>query len=171
MILANRIQTPDGTILQSYHVHDYKTHIDRITGEEYMVDGGLNYFRRSQNVIPATDMTVYDTDPHYIIRDVFAWGTRGKDGKQPLVFKPISLLATDHIEAILETQHHIAPHLRKIFENELDYRSLKESPTVKLAYIALRIHGGVRLQETDQAPNVELTFDPLNNDLIGIKLI
>jgi hypothetical protein len=42
---------------------------------------------------------------------------------------------------------------------------------VKYGYLALRIHGGLSLLETDQAPNVELTFDPLNNSLIGVKLI
>jgi hypothetical protein len=122
MILANRIQTPDGTILQSFHRHDYKTHFDLVAQEEYMVDGGISYIRRSQNMIPAKDLTVYDNDPHEVIREAFCWGTRGKGGKQPLVFKPLALLDTDHIQAILDTQHHIGPGMRLVFKDELFYR-------------------------------------------------
>jgi hypothetical protein len=39
-IVANRIRTPDGTILESKHRHDYVTYTDA-NGKQYMVDGGL----------------------------------------------------------------------------------------------------------------------------------
>lgn len=122
-ILANRIQTPDGTILQSYNRHDYKTHIDRITGEEYMIDGGIDYIRRSVNTVPAKDMFVYADDDHDIIREAFCWGTRGKDGKQLLMYMPLAELADNHIEAILETQHQIPDFIRKVFLDEQEYRT------------------------------------------------
>jgi len=32
------------------------------------------------------DVSVYSTDPHEVKREVFCWGTRGKDGKQPVTF-------------------------------------------------------------------------------------
>jgi hypothetical protein len=120
-LLANRIQTPDGTILQSYNRHDYKTHVDQ-NGETYMVDGGLDYIRRTITKVPAKDMSVWDNDPHELIREAFHWGTRGKDGNQPLKYIPLSSMDADHIEAILETQHHIASNIRKVFMDELKYR-------------------------------------------------
>jgi len=43
-IVLNRIKTPDGTILTSYHRHNYVSHIDN--GELYAVDGGNDYLRR-----------------------------------------------------------------------------------------------------------------------------
>jgi hypothetical protein len=55
------------------------------------------------------------------IREAFTWGTRGKDGKQPLTWISLCQLATDHIIAILETQN-LADHITELFEKELEYR-------------------------------------------------
>jgi hypothetical protein len=123
-VLANWLVTPDGTKLQSFHRHDYKTHIDALTGEEYMIDGGLDYLRSNQNKVPATYHTVTSKDPHGLIREHFHWGTRGKGGKQPLTWKPLCDLDKDHIEAILDTQHHISDELRKVFQTELIVRNV-----------------------------------------------
>ena len=123
MIIANKIRTPDGTILQSFHRHDYKTYLDD-NSFEYMVDGGTDYLRR--NVIdgaPYEELSVYSDAPFEIIRQELHWGTRGKDGDQPLVYKPLCELNTDHIQAILNTQTHIQPWLYRIFEQELEYRN------------------------------------------------
>ena len=38
-ILSNKMRTPDGTILESKHRHDYVTHTDA-NGKEYMLDSG-----------------------------------------------------------------------------------------------------------------------------------
>ena len=122
-LLANRIKTPDGTILESVHRHDYKTYIDK-NGLEYMVDGGLEYLRRNvQDSAPATEMSVYNTDPHETIREAFKWGTRGIDGKQPLTYVVLKDMTTDHIEAILETQTHITQEIRQVFIDELEHRN------------------------------------------------
>ena len=121
-LLVNRIITPDGTVLQSYHTHDYKTHIDD-NGKEYMVDGGLSYCRRNvHDDDPHTEASVYDTDTHDVIRDAFRWGTYGKGGDQPLRRVKLSEMSNNHIEAILETQHHIPAHVRKVFEDEQQHR-------------------------------------------------
>ena len=121
-LLANRIITPDGTMLQSYHRHDYKTYIDE-NGKEYMIDGGLEYQRTNiHDDAPHTDACVYDTDPHTEIREAFHWGSYGKGGDQPLKRIKLSEMSNNHIEAILQTQHHIGPHIRKAFEDEQQYR-------------------------------------------------
>ena len=121
-IVANRIRTPDGTILESMHRHDYVTYTDA-NGKEYMVDGGLDYLRRNiHDDAPYEELSVYDDAPYALIREVFKWGTRGKDGKQPLMYVPLKDLTTEHIEAILETQTHIQEHIRKIFLDELSFR-------------------------------------------------
>lgn len=122
-ILSNVIRTPDGTILQSFHTHDYKSHVDA-NGETYVVDGGRDYFRRSVNTIPAVDLSVTLESPWEDQRDAFKWGTYGKDGKQKLQYKALKDLTTNHIQAILDTQTHIPEWMRTmIFERELSYRS------------------------------------------------
>ena len=119
-LLLNRIKTPDGTILTSYNRHDYVTHKDSITKEVLMVDGGTDYLRR--NVGTYEELSVYDDGSHITRRSAVHWGTRGKDGKQPLVYKPLKDLDSDHIEAILKTQHQISDFYREIFKEELKYR-------------------------------------------------
>jgi len=121
-IVANRIRTPDGTILESMHRHDYVTYIDT-NGKEYMVDGGLDYMRRVvHGDAPYEELSVYSNESHEKIRNAFRWGTRGKDGKQALTYVPLKDLTTEHIEAILDTQTHIRDYIRQIFLDELSFR-------------------------------------------------
>jgi len=122
-LLANRIITPDGTMLQSYHHHDCVTYTDA-NGIEYMVDGGLDYQRCIINdEFPYTDASVYTDDPHHRIREAFCWGSYGKKGDQPLKWMPLNTMTDEHIQAILDTQHHILEHIREVFENEQTYRA------------------------------------------------
>ena len=126
-LVANRIRTPDGTILQSYYTHDYRVHKDK-NGLEYMVDGGNEYLRRTVHPdAPYTELSVYDTDPFDMIRLAFCWGTRGKDGNQSLKWVALCNLETSHIEAIIETQTHVPEHLLNIFKTELEWRQRSES--------------------------------------------
>ena len=125
-LVANKIMTPDGTILQSFFTHDYKTHLDA-NGEEYMVDGGLEYARRNVTKYRASELSVYMDDPFELIRESFHWGTKGKDGKQPLKYKPLCKLADDHLAAIIETQTHISEELLNIFKQEVEWRKQHES--------------------------------------------
>jgi hypothetical protein len=99
-IVRNSMITPDGTELISMHVHDYRQHEDK-NGETYMVDGGTEYLRRSVNKIPAQDTSVYVGESHEKVREGGYWGSRGVNGDQPVVFKPIKDLDDDHIQALL----------------------------------------------------------------------
>ena len=120
-IVANMIRTPDGTILRSYHRHDYVTHIDTKDGKEYMVDGGLAYLRR--NVGNHTELSVYSTDPHSMIRNVFRWGTYGIEGDKPLRWVKLKDMDEDHIQAIIDKCLHVPKWRIDIFKNELHHRS------------------------------------------------
>jgi hypothetical protein len=125
--IASFCITPDGTVLQSYHRHDYKTYTDA-NGEEYMIDGGCDYIRHNVNKEPAEYFTVTTDDTHKMQREWFNWGTRGKSGKTPLKWVALQDLDKDHIEAILDTQHQIQPHIRKLFEDELQFRKQASTP-------------------------------------------
>ena len=123
-IIANVMITPDGTVLQSYHRHDYKTHKDA-NGEEYMIDGGNDYVRTSVNREPAQYITIEENHPHTLKREWFAWGTYGKQGNEPLTWKHLKDMDTSHIEAILAT---CSPpeYLVHLFRDELQWRKSHE---------------------------------------------
>ncbi len=124
-IICNGVITPDGTYLRSYNRHDYKTHLDKITGETYMVDGGNDYLRRSVNTTPAHDVSVYLSDPFKTIREAFVWKSYGKNGEYLPYGKYICLcdMEDDHIAAILETQTHIkGTYVEDLMIQEWNYR-------------------------------------------------
>ena len=120
VIVHNSIRTPDGTVLVSHHRHDYKTHQDE-NGETYMVDGGTQYLRRSMNKEPYEDLSVYSDEPFKKIREVFTWGTRGKNGDQPLKWVVLKDMDTDHIKAILDDGYE---SVRYYMQRELMYRGV-----------------------------------------------
>lgn len=119
IILRNSIRTPDQTVIESKHRHDYVTHKDK-NGETYIVDGGLSYLRRSVNKEPAEDLTVYSDDPIEKIREGFSWGTYGKEGKDSLEYILLKGMSNQHIEAIMDDGHH--KHLDNVFRRELCFR-------------------------------------------------
>ena len=123
-ILRNAIITPDGTYLRSYNRHDYKQHLDNISGELYMVDGGNDYLRRSINEVPAEDLTVTLDDPFELQRCAFTWASYGKNGDQPKHYIHLCDLTTDHIRNILRTQHQIeGTYIEDLLMKELAYRN------------------------------------------------
>ncbi len=147
-LLLNRIQTPDGTILTSRHRHDYVTYTDA-NGLEYMVDGGLEYLRRTEHKtklnwyeriliyiieviakqeypdpLAYKELSVYSDAPFEQIREQFEWGSRGKYGNLPLRYTPLKNLSARHINAILINQKQIPLWLRQIFLKELAYREM-----------------------------------------------
>jgi hypothetical protein len=120
-IILNQIRTPDGTVLTSEHRHDYKAYIDA-NGEEYMVDGGNAYLKRNGTKEPFEELSLYDDEPFDIIRQHIKWGTYGKNGDQPLQYKPLKDLEDDHIQAILDTQKQILGNLKGYLIKEQNYR-------------------------------------------------
>ena len=96
-LILSRIQTPDGTILTSYHRHDYITHIDA-NGETYMLDGGNDYQRTSVNIEPYKNLSIWSDAPYEIIRENFHRGGRGKNGDEPLKWVPLSQMSDEWIK-------------------------------------------------------------------------
>jgi len=109
--LYNAIQTPDGTILESIHVHDYKEYVDTVTGELYINDGGLHYRRRTINTTPSKDLSVKIDADIEEIREVFRWGTYGKNNDE--VFKRVLLkdMSNLHLWNIIQDVLLILCHL------------------------------------------------------------
>lgn len=120
-VIASRIQTPDGTILQSFHRHDYKEYTDA-NGETYMIDGGTDYMRTFANNEPAKDISVYSDDPFEIKREAKVWGTYGKDGKGPLKWVSVSEMEDAHIEKLLEPQMYVKREIKEILLEEVQWR-------------------------------------------------
>jgi len=126
-ILLNRIRTPDGTILTSYHRHDYKTHKDA-NGKTYMVDGGTTYLRRNVHPdAPYEELSVEIEDgkepEHELVRNTLFWGTYGPKGDQPRKWVLLKDLDTDHIQAILDDGYE---RVRPYMKAELKYREENE---------------------------------------------
>lgn len=122
-VLASRIQTPDGTILQSFHRHDYKEYVDA-NGETYMIDGGIDYRRGFVNKQPAKDISIYTDDPFEIKRTAKLWGTYGKNGDEPLKWISVSEMEDAHIDKLLEPQMYVKPEIKEILIMEKKYRNI-----------------------------------------------
>lgn len=126
IIIRNAIMTPDGTYLRSHNRHDYRQHLDKFTGETYIVDGGNDYLRRSINTTPAEDLTVYLSDPFDVVRDAFVWKSYGKNMEHLPngIYIKLCDMETDHIRAILETQTQIrGNYVEMLFKKELVLRT------------------------------------------------
>lgn len=123
-LLVNMIKTPDGTILESRHRHDYNTYLDTTTGIMYNVDGGLVYLTPwgSYSWKGVENLSVYDNSPHDLIRERFSWGSFGKCGTKAKFYIKLKDMSDAHIQAIIDTQHHISDVMVVMFFNELKYR-------------------------------------------------
>ena len=122
IMVVNRIQTPDGTILISKHTHDFVSHEDK-NGEVYFVDGGMDYQRTTLNKEPAKDLRLYWDDPYEEIRKLVFRGTFDENGER--VWKPICELSNKHLANIVKYNkfygHNGTLH-DKLIKREIKYR-------------------------------------------------
>jgi capsule polysaccharide export protein KpsC/LpsZ len=138
-IILNRIQTPDGTILTSYHRHDHKAHIDD-NGQIYAVGGGLSDFKRVNHKdsffstplvqlgfiksIQAKELSVYSDAPFDVIRENLHWGVNYDKHMVRLPetkWTPICKLGTSHIKSILKNGYG-SDWVKEYFKKELEFR-------------------------------------------------
>lgn len=124
-ILVNAVRTPDGTILRSRHVHDFRSYVDA-NGHTYEVDGGTSYLSRgwSSDAPPAEDISVYVGDPHERIREVWDWETRGINGDQPPNLIKLRDMETAHIVNILNSPVVLSGSIFRLFVAELNHRGV-----------------------------------------------
>ncbi len=124
-LVYNAIMTPDGTLLESHHVHDYKAHKDK-NGEIYMIDGGLEYIRGSlHKENPPIYLQVYNDDPFSLVRESIRWGSFGVKGDEELRITLLKDMSDDHIKNIIKNITHIPEWRMSLFEDELEYRKIK----------------------------------------------
>lgn len=123
-IIRNAIQTPDGTVLHSRSVHDYKSHIDLITSNEYIVDGGHSYIRTSTHADQISLCVVLE-DGHEAVREALEWGTYGISGDQPLSYIKLKDMEDEHIQAVLGNCGNILPQFKTAMQDELVYRGIE----------------------------------------------
>ena len=121
-LIKNSIRTPDGTVLTSRHRHDYQSHKDTKSNEIYINDGGTSYIRRSINEVPYEDLSLYSTDSFEKLREGIEWGNYGKNGDEPLQYKSISNMSSNHINSIL-SQLKLAEYMEELFQKEISFRS------------------------------------------------
>jgi hypothetical protein len=121
---ASRLRTPDGTILQSFHRHDYKEHVDAVSGETYMIDGGIDYIRSSVNTAQPEWMIVYTDDPFEVKREVPVWGTYGKSGKEDFRWISVADMEDDHIKALLDPAMYVRKSIKDVLKEEAKNRGL-----------------------------------------------
>ena len=124
-LIRSCLETPDGTILQSRSRHDYRQHLDA-NGKTYMLDGGLDYVRCSAHG-DEIHHCVWDDDPFDKIREALEWGSYGSKGDQPLTYKKLCDMSTDHIEAVLKNVSNILPQFREAFNLELKLRESEDT--------------------------------------------
>lgn len=144
-ILINQIRTPDGTILISRHRHDYVTYTDK-NGLEYMVDGGTAYLRRNVHKTKYTiwnnffkifkknkkdpldyeEISIYKGDEidFEVLRTKLCRGGRGKDGRQPLTWIPVSEMNDNWLENVIAYEEERRPDNDHLiyYRKEIQYR-------------------------------------------------
>lgn len=152
-LLVSRIKTPDGTILTSEHVHDYKTHFDK-NGELYMLDGGREYQRTSLNNEPFEDVSIYSDSPYEEIRQYVKRGTFTKDGYR--VWVPLCSLSNDHLKNILtyNEERNIGKNwFSDLVEREIEYRKENNIEIPESTYEEfLQFEDQVEPTENDETP-------------------
>lgn len=111
-LLQNSLYIPeDDLYLVSLNRHDFNCHTLR-DSKKICIDGGKEYCRRAGDLFELDEAGRYiecclmDDQPFEYIADRLLWGSAGKDGTQPMTFRPIKEWAhkpdgENHLKAIL----------------------------------------------------------------------
>jgi hypothetical protein len=126
-ILQNAIKAVESgeiTYLVSTHRHDFKQYQFK-SGGVYHVDGGKDYIKRGSGGDfgegKVEDWNLTEKDSFKKCCTSLLWGSRGKDGKQPLKYAPFAELELDHLKAILEYSSKLAVGLSDLQVKVINY--------------------------------------------------
>lgn len=124
-LLLNSIQCNNcRDILISKHRHDFVS-CSCIGHKRISLDGGLDYIKLTYGSQGSYRNICIYSENIADISKYLCWGVNyTKDMKRlpQTEWRPINTLDTEHIEAILSTQRHLAPLYKKAFLYELWYR-------------------------------------------------
>lgn len=118
-ILYNGLRTPDGTIISSKYRHDYVTHLDK-NGKTYMIDGGLDYVRCSNNGDEFI-LTIYSDDP-IILKRRFVKRWNVFIGKYVSLEDMSNIWLDNTIEFLLQIRERFTQDYLLTFIQEKQYR-------------------------------------------------
>lgn len=114
-LVYNAIRTPDGTILESTHRHDCKFYVDN-NGKTYMIDGGLDYIRRSSNGDEII-LSKYSHEPHEVIRKYAFRAGYGKPGSADYGTYRITRIADMDDEYLDAAIDYVKKYIVRLAEN------------------------------------------------------
>lgn len=126
-LLYNAIQTPDGTILESWFRHDYKSHEDA-NGKTYVVDGGLDYVRRSYDTRDFKNLNIYWEEATFEqIRKYLRRGGRGIYGNEPLSYTSLSWMGDTWLHNTIQYEMEHRPENPLIYFYKLEQQYRKDN--------------------------------------------
>lgn len=101
-LIYSALVTPDGTKIESVHRHDYKTYFDTINFKTYMIDGGLDYIKRSNH--GDEKVISFDNDnPHEIVRlYAFRTGCYGDSQSENYGLTRVCYMSDSYLQASIE---------------------------------------------------------------------
>jgi hypothetical protein len=136
--------TPDGTVLESLHRHDYKDHVDK-NGGYYMIDGGFDYLRTSSEKGGEKIIEVFDDEPFDKVRQYAFRTGYGKPGEHDYgLFRRTFLkdMTDGHLKASME-------YVLKAFEARPSCISIKNTSHYNLLHkeFVYRVENNIEIPE------------------------
>ena len=131
-IIQNAVKIiEDGEVsyLQSFGRHDYMVHTFK-DGFTLVLDGGCqgggggDYFRSNGPLSRPGKCESWFLNSESSFEECckkMIWGSRGRDGKQPLKYAPFAELELDHLKAILEYSSKLAVGLSDLQVKVINY--------------------------------------------------
>lgn len=111
-----------GEKLVSRHRHDY---VQCSCENGTFIDGGLDYRRYGgKNLDLISHEHVNDGDTHEKIREVFARGSYGKEGDEPLHYILLKDMTDEHVQGTIDYELAYRPRnpYLNIYRNEIKFR-------------------------------------------------